>query len=374
MRTLVFHFSSLRFLIVLICTSRRSATTAGAFSLDVPSPPAHHHSAPFPATRAPDIGSPPNRLMEGVVSFLMLVDDDADDEVDASSYSTTSSTTSTAKITDDSSSLSSAWKDDRVLRVLDANTIKLEKAGLVSLAAVKTPQPGSSTFQFPECFNRSPSYKIKQLLTAKNNNNNNYHEKVRVQIVANVDGGNKISTPPQAVVVRSRDGMVVNEELVRSGFAQVRRKNRAPNLLSTADLQDMERRAREHGLGLYQRCSINSADDVGGIVVDVQFEPLELTTETRWGVDGGKTVLRARDDPTVAAAAGPPPNPGDRVGCSDFAYYEDALKYYEKFFSYYGDVAKLDRNADGVPCPGLPHTPVADRYRMKIPKATKELE
>ena len=56
-------------------------------------------------------------------------------------------------------------------------------------------------------------------------------------------------------------------------------------------------------------------------------------------------------------------NPGDVRGCSDFAYYEDALRWYEKYYSYYGDVAKLDRDMDGVPCPGLPHD--ESRYRMK---------
>lgn len=25
-------------------------------------------------------------------------------------------------------------------------------------------------------------------------------------------------------------------------------------------------------------------------------------------------------------------------------------------YPFYGDVAKLDRDGDGVPCPGLPHT------------------
>jgi hypothetical protein len=63
---------------------------------------------------------------------------------------------------------------------------------------------------------------------------------------------------------------------------------------------------------------------------------------------------------------------GDSAGCSDFSSYEDALRWYEKYFPFYGDVAKLDRNGDGVPCPGLPHTKVAEMYRMKVPSAVKQ--
>jgi hypothetical protein len=59
----------------------------------------------------------------------------------------------------------------------------------------------------------------------------------------------------------------------------------------------------------------------------------------------------------------------DSSGCSDFRAYEDAFRWYETYFPFYGDVAKLDRNGDGVPCPGLPHTKVPEKYRMKVPSA-----
>ena len=60
-------------------------------------------------------------------------------------------------------------------------------------------------------------------------------------------------------------------------------------------------------------------------------------------------------------------------GCSDFSIYEDALRWYETYYPYYGDVAKLDRDGDGVPCPGLPHTKVSEIYRMKKPLPTKDV-
>jgi hypothetical protein len=53
--------------------------------------------------------------------------------------------------------------------------------------------------------------------------------------------------------------------------------------------------------------------------------------------------------------------------CSDFRTYEEALSYYEKYYPYYGDVAKLDRDGDGVPCSGLPHDTNGERFRLKKP-------
>jgi hypothetical protein len=138
----------------------------------------------------------------------------------------------------------------------------------------------------------------------------------------------------------------------------------------------VERDARARGLGIHATCgggdggggatrgggvgggegrrgSDDDDDDDDAAVVVVprtpgfvaEFEPLDHSTEVRYG-----------DDP-------PPKDPGDSRGCSDFGTYEDALPY----APYYGDVARLDREGDGVPCPGLPHTVNGERYRMKRP-------
>ena len=57
-------------------------------------------------------------------------------------------------------------------------------------------------------------------------------------------------------------------------------------------------------------------------------------------------------------------------GCSDFNTYEDALRWFEYYKPFYGDVAQLDRDNDGIPCPGLPHTKNQDQYRMKVPSSS----
>ena len=61
---------------------------------------------------------------------------------------------------------------DEVVRVVDANTVKLKRNGLVTFAAVQTPSGYGSTdqnFRFPECMTKSPSSKVRQLLPAKTN-------------------------------------------------------------------------------------------------------------------------------------------------------------------------------------------------------------
>mmetsp|Transcript_7968 Transcript_7968/g.14490 ORF Transcript_7968/g.14490 Transcript_7968/m.14490 type:complete len:137 (-) Transcript_7968:78-488(-) len=90
-------------------------------------------------------------------------------------------------------------------------------------------------------------------------------------------------------------------------------------------------------------CDLQQQDDL--IASDDQFEPMEYTLETQWGDDGGgMQVVQQRK----GTAKEPPENPGDTKCCSDFDYYEDALRWFETYQPYYGDVAKLDPDRDGV--------------------------
>jgi hypothetical protein len=54
---------------------------------------------------------------------------------------------------------------------------------------------------------------------------------------------------------------------------------------------------------------------------------------------------------------GQPGNPGDTKNCSDFTTYAQAYAWYITYFPYYGDVAKLDADHDGIPCETLPGHP-----------------
>lgn len=268
------------------------------------------------------------------------------------------------------------YKSSKVKRVIDSSTIALEQGGYVALDTVRG---AGSTYRLPECIDRGPSYKLKQLLPRG----------TRIRLVNLDDLAEKqrrsttsTATTPRVWIVRDEDGMLINQELVRYGFAFVRKgtDSALPNMM--IDLKQLEVAAKEKGLGVFKSCS---ADGSGGILVPdydkptndngsaqamatsenfvAEFEPMDYTD------DGGKTIIFSRKKTPNAT---PPPNPGDTKGCSDFQSYEDALGWYETYAPYYGDVARLDRDGDGVPCPGLPHTAIADKYRMKVPNSAKK--
>jgi hypothetical protein len=57
---------------------------------------------------------------------------------------------------------------------------------------------------------------------------------------------------------------------------------------------------------------------------------------------------------TTTSARGRPPDPGDSKNCSDFSTHREAQEWFDRYFPYYGDVARLDRDRDGVACESLP--------------------
>ena len=58
---------------------------------------------------------------------------------------------------------------------------------------------------------------------------------------------------------------------------------------------------------------------------------------------------------TIASDA--PANPGNSKNCGDFPNYAQAKAWYDTYFPYYGDVARLDGDNDGEPCESLPGAP-----------------
>lgn len=58
-----------------------------------------------------------------------------------------------------------------------------------------------------------------------------------------------------------------------------------------------------------------------------------------------------------APSFSPPGSPGDTRNCGDFATWAGAQSWYETYFPYYGDIARLDGNDDGVVCTTLPGAP-----------------
>jgi hypothetical protein len=195
----------------------------------------------------------------------------------------------------DSPSIQSGLEHDQVLRVLDGNTIKLKQNGIVTLAGVRMPTPGSGNFRFPECLSYAPVYKVRQLLPVNGN------------VLVKVGSSTAAGKSSQAIVVRSDDNVLVNQELVRSGFGRVQKVTSVDlkEYLDMNHMQSLQDRAKLEGIGIFKRCDVEE----GVEAFEAQFEPLALTMETQWGDDGGTMVLRSKDTERSM-----PQNPGDVKG------------------------------------------------------------
>lgn len=248
-------------------------------------------------------------------------------------------------------------ENDVVVRVVDQNTVKLKRNGLISFAAIQTPSGFKNNFQFPACMSKSPSSKVRQLLPAGK----------RVSVRFTDSDKSSSGRPRAALVVTNDETLLVNSELVRTGFAKPTSRGRdgCEQILPgfTQQLLFFQKEAQDNAVGMFINCDLQQQETM--IATDDQFEPLEYTVQTKWGDDGGKQVLQQQK----IGATERPLNPGDTKGCSDFDYYEDALRWYETFEPWYGNVAKLDPDHDGVPCPGLAHTRDQTKYRMKVPSS-----
>ena len=343
--------------------------------VQVPSQPTlHHHQAQNQLTLPSSFSSPltiferPNSASSFQQYLALYLLSSNEPILDQSNYdhgeitSSSSSPTPTYSFNLDNITLNSnkppKKENDEIVRIIDANTIKLKLNGLVTLAAVNTPSGyNDQNFRFPDCFTKSPSSKLRQLLPSgtkvsivfvdeDNNNNNN----------------NTGSSRPRAVLMEVHGKTsLVNTDLVREGFAKPVSRGRAKSEQMLPGLSEylssLQQEAKDKGNGIYKRC-----DDIENIATDDQFEALDVTTEIVFGDDGGKVTLKYSEKNNEQVV---PPNPGDKRGCSDFRTYEDALRYYETYYPYYGDIAKLDRDGDGIPCSGLPHTTNQSKYRVK---------
>jgi endonuclease YncB( thermonuclease family) len=191
------------------------------------------------------------------------------------------------------------FQSDQVARILDANTIKLKKNGIVSLAGARLPAVGSN-FKFPECSTYSPTYKLRQLIPPES--------KVLVKLV--VESGKT-----QGIILRKEDSLMVNEELIKTGFAKTRpmTSSELDTYLDFEQLKELQNEAKSKGLGIFKLCE----DRPEGEIFVADFEPLEFDVETQWGDDGGKQVIKQKEN-----AQAMPENPGDARGCSDFDTYE----------------------------------------------------
>jgi micrococcal nuclease len=130
----------------------------------------------------------------------------------------------------------------RVARVVDGDTIRVELASgeeAVRYIGIDTPEsvkPGAPV----ECFAKRASAFNERLVAGE-----------RVRLVRDVEERDRYGRL-LAYVYRSRDGLFVNAELVRRGYATV--ATFPPNVAHESEFRRLARRARMSGRGLWSGC------------------------------------------------------------------------------------------------------------------------
>ncbi len=130
-----------------------------------------------------------------------------------------------------------------MVRVVDGDTIRVALASgeeAVRYIGVDTPEsvkPGSPG----ECFAERASAYNERLVGGE-----------RVRLVRDVEARDRYGRL-LAYVYRARDGLFVNAELVRRGYATV--ATFPPNVVHAAEFRRLASRARMSGRGLWSRCA-----------------------------------------------------------------------------------------------------------------------
>lgn len=95
--------------------------------------------------------------------------------------------------------------------------------------------------------------------------------------------------------------------------------------------------------------------------------PVETTT-TAVTPDTTTTTSTTSTTSTTTTLEVPsaPDNPGNSVNCSDFDSYAAAKEWFDTYFTFYGDVAELDADADGEPCETLVGGPEFDEEAVLL--------
>jgi micrococcal nuclease len=129
-----------------------------------------------------------------------------------------------------------------VVRVVDGDTVVVRAGGReerVRYIGVDTPEsvkPGTRV----QCFGKAAAAANERLVAGE-----------RVRLVADAEARDRYGRR-LAYVYRTRDGLFVNAELVRRGYAKP--LTIRPNVAHAGELRSLAASARRAGLGLWSRC------------------------------------------------------------------------------------------------------------------------
>ena len=133
-----------------------------------------------------------------------------------------------------------AGLDTTVERVVDGDTVVVEGGHRVRLIGVDTPETKDPRKPV-QCFGREAAAYVSSLL----------RQGTGVRLVGDVEERDAYGRT-LAYVYRLADGLFVNAELVRQGYAQV--LTIPPNVAHADELLALARAAREQGRGLWTAC------------------------------------------------------------------------------------------------------------------------
>jgi micrococcal nuclease len=196
--------------------------------------------------------------------------------------------------------------DHRIVRVVDGDTVEVDGDLTVRLIGVDTPETQHPSLGV-QCYGREATTFTEELLPAG----------TEVRLVTDVERLDRYDRT-LAYVYRRGDGLFVNAELVRAGYAQV--ATFPPNVAHVEELLDAQRAARDAARGLWQAC------------------PDDATTSTAPPADA--TPDSASCDPSYPSTC-IPPSPPD-LDCDDLDARDIEVRP--------PDPHRLDGDGDGVGC------------------------
>ena len=99
------------------------------------------------------------------------------------------------------------------------------------------------------------------------------------------------------------------------------------------------------------------SSNVFGYTVDTSFSQYEIEIVVMDSKDNFADDYCLWPVPEPIDLLPVPDNPGDSKNCGDFVDYAEAKEWFDTYYEYYGDVAKLDSDDDLEPCESLPGGP-----------------
>jgi endonuclease YncB( thermonuclease family) len=253
--------------------------------------------------------------------------------------------------------LAAIAQTDFVDRVVDGDTIIARSLGRARLIGVNSPEtvaPAQMQGAPAQCFGPEASRRLKELLPTG----------TRVRLETDISPTDKFGRS-LVYVYREPDDLFINGALVEGGYA--RAKAYKPNVQYAGLLDSLQRDAEQKHRGLWGACASDVKPAAKRLATTIADRPAVSPTAASAAV--ASTALSAAKpeprptavltdaspavNPELSVPGGRPANPGDTKNCKDFPTYAEAKAWFDTYFPYYGDVAKLDGNSDGIPCEAL---------------------